>query len=319
MGWDKDSLLSKSKVFFEKAFQEDRDDIFFGLYCAMGLEVLARATLSKISPALLAEPDREHRHLLHALKLTSTKGQNKSIGTVQVLTLCKQLIPEFLDEDFKIAQAIISRRNEEVHTGIPAFLEYTTKLWIAGFYRTCKVFANHLEEDLESLFGSEEAEAANLIIAETHEKLIKEVQTLINAHKKVFEAKDKSERDTLKLEADKLGEVLSHKRHHKVVCPACGNTATVQGNIYGKDNIEHREGEIIIRQNVIPSKFNCPACTLKLDSYGALAIAGIGDHFTHRTHYMPEEYYDLISPDDYDTMERYIEERALGYYEFSND
>jgi hypothetical protein len=40
----------------------------------------------------------------------------------------------------------------------------------------------------------------------------------------------------------------------------------------------------------------------------ALRVAGIGAHYTRRTTYSPEEYYNLIDPDDTDAIkERYNE------------
>ncbi len=317
MGWDKNSLLSKSKIFFEKAFQEDKEQIFFGLNCAMGLEVLSRAAIAKISPALLAEPDKDHQHLLHALNLGSAKIQKKSISTAQVLVLCKTLIPEFTEENHKTAVALINRRNEEVHTGKAAFIEYKTHQWIEGFYRCCKILAEFLGESLETIFDEEEAKAAILIITETETKVIEKTKSLIAAHLKVFEAKGEDEINLLKAEAEKQGEILSHSKHHKVKCPACSCVATVQGDVYGKDHVEHNGDEIILRQNVLPTKFSCIACSLKLNGYGQLTTAGVGDHFTHRSHYTPEEFYDMISVDDKEAFDRYAEEQ--GYYYFSND
>lgn len=314
MSWDKDSLLAKSKIFFEKAFQEDREKIFFGLNCAMGLEVLARAAISKFSPTLLAEPEKDQQHLLHALNLGSAKIQKKSVGTSQVLVLCRTLIPAFTEEHHKFASAIINRRNEEVHTGSAAFIEYKTHQWIEGFYKCCNVLAEHLDENLETIFDTEEAKAAKLIIAETESKITEKTKSLIAAHTKVFEAKVEEEINTLRAEAEKQGEILAHREHHKVKCPACGSVATVQGDTYGKDHVEHNGDEIILRQSVLPTKFSCIACGLKLNGYGQLSIAGLGEHFTHRSHYTPEEFYDMISVDDID---KYAEDH--GYFHFSND
>lgn len=317
MSWEKDTLLSKSKIFFDKAFSEDKENIFFGLNCAMGLETLSRAALAKFSPTLLAEPDKDQQNLLYALNLGSAKTQKKSIGTSQVLVMCKTLIPEFTEEHLKSASAIVNRRNEEVHTGTAAFLEYRTQHWIEGFYKCCKVLADSLGETLESIFGAEEAKAAELILKETETKVIEKTKGLIAAHAKVFESKGEDEINHLRAEAEKQGEILSHSKHHRVKCPACSCVATVTGDVYGKDQIEHGDYEIIVRQSVIPTKFNCVACGLKLNGYGQLSTAGVGDHFTHRTNYTPEEYYDLISLDDTDAFDRRAEE--LGYFHFSND
>ena len=139
----------------------------------------------------------------------------------------------------------------------------------------------------------------------------------IEAYKKVFYEKDSIEQNDLKDEAVRQGEILSQRRHHRVPCPACGCVATVQGDSYGREQIENKEAEIIVRQSVVPTKFNCAACGLKLNGYGELSSASIADHFTHRTHYTPEEYYDLIDPNDSDAMQSYAEDH--GYYFFSND
>jgi hypothetical protein len=138
MSWAREPLFAKAKLFFEKAFDEDKEEPHFGLWCAMGLELLARSAVSKVSPTLLAEPDKEHHHLLHALNLGSVKIQRKSIATIHVLSLCQTLIAEFTEAEFKVASAIINRRNEELHSGGVAFDEYPTQHWIQGFINVAK-------------------------------------------------------------------------------------------------------------------------------------------------------------------------------------
>ncbi|WP_397299201.1 hypothetical protein [Nonlabens ulvanivorans] len=316
MSWKKDDLLIKSKLFFEKAFKEDQEEIFFGLYCAMGLELLGRSAIANINTVLLAEPEKDQLNILHALDLSSVT-KKKTIGTSQVFNLCKHLINEFTETNFKSAIALVNRRNEEVHTGTVAFEEYKTHQWIEGFYKCCKVLVESLGETLETIFDEEIAKSAIVFIEESDEKTLSKTKTLIAAHTNVFNAKDEDVREQLKLEAETKSGILSHKKHHKVECPACKCTGTVEGEVYGKINIENTEEEIITRQSVMPTKFNCSACELKLDSYAKLKAANISKHFTHRIHYSPEEYYDMISIHDEDAIDRYAEER--GYFYFSND
>ena len=317
MSWDRDSLLAKSRLYFERSFATDREDDSFGLWCAMGLELLARSSVAKFSPTLLAEPDRDHKYLLIALDLGSAKVSRKSIATNQVLSLCKTLITDFTDEQFKVASALTGRRNEELHSGSAAFSEYTPQKWIAGFYKCCKILAESQDESLTSLFGDEEAKIADNIITEVEGKVIEKIKSLIAAHKKVFDGKEESERELLKQDSEKQGEILSHRKHHRVNCPSCQCVATVQGDSYGREQVEHDENTIIVRQSVIPTKFVCTACGLKLNGYGELSSANVADHFTHRIHYSPEEYYELIDPNDTEAMESYAEDH--GYYFFSND
>jgi len=117
---------------------------FFGLWCSLGLELLARSAISSISPTLLAEPDNEHKYLLHALNLGSDRIPRKSISSIQVLFLCKTLFPQFTEDDYTCAKAMINRRNEELHTGSASFEEYKTTTWLAAFYKCCKSFCDVL-------------------------------------------------------------------------------------------------------------------------------------------------------------------------------
>lgn len=318
MIWDRSALWNKAVLFMERASAEDRSGEAFGLWAAMGLELLARSAVSKTSPALLADPDKEQKNLLHAFGVgTGVGGTPKSISVTQVISLCRVLIPGFTDDEFKTANTLFNRRNEEVHTGSAAFATSKNLNWLPSFYRCCKILAEHQEETLESLFGKEEALVANETLGRVEADVVSKVKGLIAAHAKVFESKDPVDRDSLISEAAKIGDVLSHKGHHRVECPACKSIATVHGTVYGGERVEHKDGAIVVRQNVVPTRFVCPACGLKFTGYPELHAAGVGDHFTHRSEYSPDEYYDLIDPNDPEALNRFAEDS--GYYHFSND
>ena len=312
MSWEKNTLFNKSKIYFEKGFKQEKEDPFFGLFCAIGLELLAKAALANISPTLLAEPDREHKYLLHALNLGSPKIPKRTINTSQVINLCTKLIPEFTDELSKIAHSMVSRRNEELHTGSAAFAEYKAQNWIDGLYKCCKILAEHIDETLETLFGSEEAEAALIILNETEEKVVTEVESLIAAHKKVFDSKDKETKSKLINESKEKGEKLSKRGYHKIDCPSCGCTATLQGKVYGEGTVQNLASEIVVRQHVMPNEFNCISCELKLKGYAKLKAAKIANHYTRRTTYTPEEYYGLINPYDESAFEQLYEIQGIN-------
>ncbi len=94
MNWTKDALTSKAKIYFKKAYEEDRDSLFFGMYCALGLELLARAALANISPTLLADRSSQ-KNLLYALNLNDAGGKPISIRTNQVIKTCGELVADF--------------------------------------------------------------------------------------------------------------------------------------------------------------------------------------------------------------------------------
>lgn len=316
MTWERSSLWNKARLYTERALAQDREQDTFGLWAAMALELLARSAISKISPTLLADPDKDQKNVLYALGFGSG-GAPKSIAISQVLALCKALIPSFTEDDFKAAVALVSRRNEELHTGVAAFLSYRTQHWLVGFYRCCKILAEFQNETLQTLMGDAEAEAAQKILDESQRNLVDKIKSLIGAHMRVFNNKEAAEKEILRVEATTQGELLSHQKHHRVKCPACECTATVQGEVHGGEQVEHAENKIIVRQNVVPTKFQCIACGLKLNGYGELLAAGVADNFTHRIEYSPGDYYELVDPSDEETMRGYAEDH--GYYHFSND
>ena len=317
MSWDRDSLWAKSKLYFERSFEVDVTNEIFGLWCAMGLELLSRSTIANFSPVLLAEPDSEQKNVLSALGLGSSTSQRKSISTSQVLRLCKELIPQFTDYEHSIASALANRRNEELHSGAAAFIEYKHQTWIGGFYKCCKVLTEAQGESLTSLLGEDEAKTAENIVEALNNEVTSKVKSKIAAFAKVFSDKNPEEQSILKSNALAQSEQLSHRQHHRVECPACKAVATVQGDTYGREQIEHKDQEIIVRQSVIPTKFSCKSCGLNLDGYGELTAANIADHFTHRIHYTPEEFYELVDPNDRAAMDSYAE--SHGYYYFSNE
>jgi hypothetical protein len=314
--WDRDSLWGKSVLFMQRATAEDRESALFGLWASLGLELLARATISKTSPVLLAEPDKEHRNVLHVLGIGSTNAP-KSVSMTQVLSLCRLLVPGFTDDEVKSATALVNRRNEELHSGGAAFATFPTQTWLTGFYACCRILAEHQGESLESLFGVEEAKAASAMLEKKESNVLSQVKGLIVAHQRVFQAKPELERQQLSGAAEGFANDLCHRGHHRVICPACASVATVQGDTYGGERLEHRDGKIIVRENVVPTKFECLACQLTLTGYHSLVAAGVGDHFTHRAEYDPSDYYELIDPNDHETMSKYAEDN--GYYFFSND
>ncbi|MGB7306414.1 MAG: hypothetical protein WBD13_19235, partial [Burkholderiaceae bacterium] len=253
----------------------------------------------------------------------SSSNAPKGIPMIQVLSLCRVLVPGFTDDEFKTSSSLLNRRNEELHTGAAAFETFPTQTWLAGFYRTCQLLAEHQGESLDSLLGTDEAKMAVEMLGKVEASVLGKVKASIAAHAKVFDARDQEERTKLSTESESKSDNLSHRGHHRVNCPACKSVATVQGTTYGGERLEHKDELIIVRENVIPTRFHCLACDLKLDGYQELVAAGIGDHFTHRAEYYPPDYYELVDPSDHETMSKYAEDQGYiqddRFYGFSND
>jgi hypothetical protein len=317
MSWERDPLWAKARLFFGRAVNTPRDDPTFGLWCSLGLELLARAALASVSPTLLAQPDPAQRNLLHVVHRESEIPFPKSISASVVFDLCRKIFPAFSKEDRKVASALLHLRNEEVHSGAAAFDQYSPSHWLIGFYHACQSLSTVLGETLAELFGEDEAKFAERLLAENRDNLRNTVLTAIAAYKKVFSTRDPGEQKALRAQAEELAGELSAKRHHRVVCPSCGCTATLQGTPFGKEHVTHEEeGAIVVRQAVSPTDFSCSACGLKLSTYAEVETAGLGEHYTRTTTYSPEDYYGLINPDDLDS---YLASQAEDVLEFDNE
>lgn len=319
MSWDKDSLWQKAVLFMERAFKEDREGDVFPLWASMGLELLCRSAVAHVSPLLLAEPERDQKNALHILGFGTASP--KSINTNQVLGLCKVLFSDFTDDEVKAASTLVGRRNEELHTGAAAYGSFRVQDWLPGFFRCCDVLATAVGESLDTLLGAEEAAAARDTLVAAEKSIESSVKADISAHAKVFKAKDEDERRELAEAAQRLGDELAGQRHHRVRCPACESVATVQGSDVGPQRVEHGDGCIIVRQTVLPNRFVCSACGLRLNGYQALRAAGVANHFTRRSELSPSDYYQLIDPEDSSAMDEYMRDYAErhDYYQFNND
>lgn len=295
MNWSKDALLSKAKIYFEKAYNEERDSLFFGMYYALGLELLARASLANISPTLLADP-ASRANLLYALGLSDAGGRPKSIVTNRVVSLCGELIPDFNNDLQQITTLMTERRNEDLHSGGGGFAEYNIDNWIAGFYKACQVLGASLGETLESLFGRDAASEANGIIIQDTEKIKKAVLDKISARKKTYAedlANRREEINELIESAKKSVIQKTHAGYHKVECPCCKNDAY----IYGKEPIASHDSinddVVVVRKDITASYFQCDVCKLRLTSYAELKCAGLPLHYTNTYQLDPTEYFDI--------------------------
>ncbi|HWF37567.1 MAG TPA: hypothetical protein VG322_03550 [Candidatus Acidoferrales bacterium] len=318
MIWERDPLWAKARLFLERAFEQPADDPRFGLWCSLGLELLARAAVASVSPALLAEPHREHQNLLYALGVGPKLPAPQSISASQVFAQCKGLYADFSEEDRIASMALINRRNSELHSAEAAFENYPSRQWLPGFYRSCASLVKALGETLESLLGRDQARAANEVLQQSKDGVLGRVKASIAAYKRVFDEKEPADRQAAADAARVRVAKLVHERHHKVTCPACGSDATIEGDVFGPERVNHEDQDIVMRQSVTPRVFNCFACGLKLTGYAELDVADLAGIYTRRTTFSPEEYYGLIDPETAD-MSEYVERYLRDAQEYDNE
>src|SRR5438270_3125806 len=118
--WSYETLWQKAKLYARLALaEEDRDSAKFALLSTLALEFVARSTLARVHPALLADP-REPENLLYAFGYRTDKSP-KSIPAKALFARCEVVVPEFTAAERTFAMTLMERRNEELHSGSAAF------------------------------------------------------------------------------------------------------------------------------------------------------------------------------------------------------
>lgn len=300
--WSKNALLPKAQRYVEAMLSCPRNDWRFALWSTLALELVARAALAHISPALLAD-HKDWNNLYFALRFSpkANKFVPRSHDIGAVFDRLADILPGF-DPTLKgFALAHLAKRNEELHSGRTPF-DGGSSEWLAQYYETCDVLLKSLGENLELLFGQDEAKAARALIAAAKDQSAKAVGQALEAHKTVWQGKSNAEREQL---AQQASVWATRHEGHRVKCPSCGSDAIVTGEAVAPPITDLRENLIIESQSFLPSKFECVACGLKILGLAKIAASGLGQTYTATLTYEVAEYYsELFSQfeDDFNEM-----------------
>ncbi|MBC7101606.1 MAG: hypothetical protein H5U13_00035 [Parvibaculum sp.] len=291
--WSSDSLLAKASVYMERMESNTPEDSQFGFWSALCLELLARAALARISPILLADHSN-WRNLTYALghQATAKKFAPSSISTSEALGRLTELLPSFTQEIAGFCGKHADRRNAELHTGELAFDALGTADWLPKFYQACRVLLQSMGLELENFVA--DPRAARMMIESLEDEAAKAVQQDIKAHAQVWQNKEPEEREDAKTQA--LSWAIKQSGH-RVVCPACGCTALVQGSPSGIVATSVNDDEVRQKQAMLPTAFECIACGLRISGLSKLSACGLGNAFTATSTYSAAEFFGLdLSP-----------------------
>ncbi len=289
--WSKDALFSKAQRYIEIMLEKEHADWEFGFWSALSLEILVRASISNISPALIAD-GKDWNNILYAVgnDPNQQKFTPKSADISDLLKRAENLFPEFTREMLNFSIAHINKRNSELHSGALPFEGVGSSSWLPMFYAVCKVLVTSIGETLESLLGKEVAEEAESHIVALLDESAKSVKGTINAHRTIWDEKTDEEKSKLSKKSDLLST-----RHdgHRVNCPACSSVALVQGRSVGTPKTTVDQDGIIEKQTMLPASFECTACGLKISGYSKLVACGLGNTYVSTNHYDAVEYFEI--------------------------
>lgn len=288
--WDPEALHLKAERYVQHMSALDSDDWEYALWSSLSLEFLARAALANVSPALLAETDKSWSSLYHALGFipTEEKFAPKSIAISEVFRRLTAILPDFTKEHESFGILHTGRRNSELHSGELAFDGIKGSVWQPRFYQTCKVLLASMGMTLEDFVGKDEAKVAKKLIAAAADDSAKAVKGEVDAHKKVWLAKEEKERKTLGAQA---AVWATRQAGHRIDCPACASRALVVGEPVSAPIRRLNEGEITETQEYLPNHFECIACGLKIAGLSRLTVVSLGERYKKTQVYDAAESY----------------------------
>ena len=295
---DRDALYAKSQVYIRRGLraQADKDTEEYQLWASLALELLGKAALAKVHPALVADPT--HYQSLFAACGRQLSPDIKTIGAKTLFERLSHIEKGFDARHQKFCEQMALRRNAELHSGESPFSGMSAEAWEREFWGAMEIVLAIQDENLESWLGAEESKAPAKIIEQANEAARWAVQHRISRCKEGFERKyqDPKQREKIIEESQQLQwkeenwDAIERER-----CPACNSSGFLGGTEWHEQVID-TEGPIdlydengdwcgdppmeTVEKSFNVEVFECPSCGLHLYGVKEIAAAELSDEFT---------------------------------------
>jgi hypothetical protein len=296
----REGLYAKSQVYIRRGFraQTDGDAEEYQLWASLALELLGKAALAKVHPALVADPT-------HYQSLFAACGRQLStdIKTITAKTLFERLShvkKSFDSRHQKFCEQLALRRNAELHSGESPFSGMLADAWEREFWGATVVVLAMQDETLESWLGSEESKAPAKIIEQANVALEWAVKHRISRCKEDFERKyqDPKQRQQTIDESKKLTwNDFTWEARDRARCPACSSSGFLGGTLWNEEVIDTDSGgpeygpdgeeyfdfpTETVEKTFSVEEFVCPICALRLYGTNEILAAELPEEFSEK-------------------------------------
>jgi len=291
-----DALFAKSQVYIRRGFraQTDGDTEEYQLWASLALELLGKAALSKVHPALVADP--QHFQSLFAACGRQLSPDIKTIGAKTLFERLTHTEKRFDSRHQKFCEQMALRRNAELHSGESPFSGMPAEAWEREFWGAVETILRMQDHSLESWIGAESAKAPAEIIQQAEEALRWAVMNRITRCKDDFKSKyqdPKRRQQAIEASKNLTWNDYTWDGRSRATCPACGGTAFVGGTLWDEKVVDtdpgwsanDETGEYgeppmeTVRKTFNVEAFACPVCALRLYGTKEIAAASIPDEF----------------------------------------
>jgi hypothetical protein len=303
MIWEYEALWNKSKVYVSRAQENQGDGGLFAFWSLLAFELLARATLAKVHPALLAEPIESGDHLMYAFGFGKVKNP-KSVAAATVLRRCQKVVPGMTQDDVDSCMSLIAYRNEELHSGSPVLDTLPTSSWLAEYYRLCDIFLVSQQQTLEAFLGPRDAAAARTMMSAAAQNLVSQTRQAIATARAGFDALTPEAQTDAEMAAEGAAKVAKRMRGSVVACPACGKKAVITGQVVRLSEPRPVEATIAYDVIILPTRLDCASCKLVLPDHSHLHAIQLGGQYSITEYEDPIKFYG-IGPEDFAPFDDY--------------
>lgn len=297
---ERDALYAKSQVYIRRGFraQADKDTEEYQLWASLSLELLGKAALAKVHPALVADPT--HFQSLFAACGRQLSPDMKTITAKTLFERLSHLEKAFDSRHQKFCEQMAIRRNAELHSGESPFSGMSPEAWEREFWGAVETVLSMQDETLESWLGAEDSKAPAKIIEQAAQALDWAVKHRLTRCKDDFLKKyqDPKLRQAKVDGSEKLlWNDLSWDGSSRRDCPSCGSSGFVGGALWNEEVVATEPGcygtddrgedydeppmETVEKSYTI-EVFECPVCGLHLYGTKEIAAAGLPEDFTER-------------------------------------
>lgn len=297
------ALWNKSKAFVDRALRarDDSDDPNFHLWAALSLEILGKAALANIHPALVADPN-DQKSMFHACGIKSPVD-TRSITAKTVFERLPQLSKEFDEALKKQCMLMANRRNAELHSGESPVVGLDQRSWVPTFWKAASVILAMQERELDDWIGVEESARVKTILTDTAKLLEQSVASRIARRAAEYAAKfpigstDRQEAQARALARSVPSKLASEADDvEEYTCPACSSKGWLlgyEGNTEIIDSHEVAEDYGYWRIEMVATYyyidgFYCGECGLNLAGRDEIRHAGLPEDFVREEEREPD-------------------------------
>ena len=292
LAFQPEALYAKSQVYIRRGLraQAAGDNEEYQLWASLALELLGKAALAQVHPALIADPQ-------HYQSLFAACGHKISpdVRTITAKTLFERLshIEKTFDSRHqRVCDQMAYRRNSELHSGESPLSGMIAENWERDFWAAVELILKIQTGTLDSWLGSDDAKAPVKIIEQAEEALQWVIKNRITRCREDFEERYKDPKKRADVISNSTefkwwewteGHIAEAEGRDKHLCPSCGATGMISGSLWSEGVSDDQDPDDPttewIDETYVVEEFRCPYCNLTLSGVKETKAAGLPEEF----------------------------------------